>query len=612
MSKLGEHPHIVTRPRHRRGRRHPVRRQRVRRRRRPRRRPRGDCAGRRLEIDRAIAIAIDVCRALEHAHARGVVHRDLKPANVWLGDDGAARLGDFGLATTDRRSRAAVEGMLVGTVAYLPPEQALGRSGRRPLGPLLARRDVLRAAHRRAAVPRRRRRGDHRPAPERDAGGAVAPPARDLGRRSTTSSCACSRSRPTTGPRARPRRGARSRPRPPPRDEPRSRARRRQPARGAGRRRLRRPRPRARRSCAGCSRTRSAARAGCCCSRATPGSARPGPPSSSPPTPGFAGPACTGAAAMRPRASRRTGRGRRRSAATCSRPTRSACAGSSARAPPTSRGSCPSSAERLGDRGRRTSSRPSRRASASSTRSPAFLADASTARPTVIVLDDLHWADEPSLHLLSFVAAPPRRHRAAAGRHLPRRRARPPPPPRRRRSSDLAGVDGVRRVALRGLAPRAIADYIEQTAGVDRPPADLAQAIAEQTGGNPFFIGEVVRLMAAEGRLGESGRAPGGADPAGRAPGRRPPPRPALARPRTRSCGSPRSTGATSPLDVLEAVSERPADRGRGRRSREAVDSRLDRDESPATRATTPSRTRSCARPCRPRSRRRRGCGCTA
>ena len=86
-----------------------------------------DCAGRQLELERAIEIAVDVCRALEHAHARGIIHRDLKPANVWLGDDGAARLGDFGLAT-DRSSRAAVEGMLVGTVAYLPPEQALGRS----------------------------------------------------------------------------------------------------------------------------------------------------------------------------------------------------------------------------------------------------------------------------------------------------------------------------------------------------------------------------------------------------------------------------------------------------------------------------------------------------
>jgi hypothetical protein len=83
--------------------------------------------GQGLGAERAIAIAADVCLALEHAHSRGVIHRDIKPANVWIGADGSARLGDFGLASTDRRSREAIEGMLVGTVSYLPPEQALGR-----------------------------------------------------------------------------------------------------------------------------------------------------------------------------------------------------------------------------------------------------------------------------------------------------------------------------------------------------------------------------------------------------------------------------------------------------------------------------------------------------
>ena len=130
---------------------------------------------RRLPVERALAIAADVCRALEHAHARGIVHRDLKPANVWLAEDGAARLGDFGLAATGQRSQATMEGMLVGTVAYLPPEQALGRASDAradlySLGALLY--EMLTGQ---PPFPGRRRGGDHQPASQRRARAAFIP-----------------------------------------------------------------------------------------------------------------------------------------------------------------------------------------------------------------------------------------------------------------------------------------------------------------------------------------------------------------------------------------------------------------------------------------------------
>jgi class 3 adenylate cyclase/DNA polymerase III delta prime subunit len=85
-------------------------------------------AGGRLETREALRIADQMCRALEHAHGHGIVHRDIKPGNVWLRQDGSTGLGDFGLALFQERSRITQEGMMVGTVAYMPPEQALGRA----------------------------------------------------------------------------------------------------------------------------------------------------------------------------------------------------------------------------------------------------------------------------------------------------------------------------------------------------------------------------------------------------------------------------------------------------------------------------------------------------
>jgi hypothetical protein len=80
----------------------------------------------RLPIEQAVGIAKAVCRGLEFAHSKGIIHRDIKPGNIWLGADGTVKIGDFGLALAADLPRLTQPGMMVGTVTYMPPEQAMG------------------------------------------------------------------------------------------------------------------------------------------------------------------------------------------------------------------------------------------------------------------------------------------------------------------------------------------------------------------------------------------------------------------------------------------------------------------------------------------------------
>ncbi|MEZ6073340.1 MAG: serine/threonine-protein kinase [Pirellulales bacterium] len=85
-------------------------------------------ARRRLSIEHAVALVVQVAHAVDALHTAGIVHRDLKPSNIMLGRDDAPLLTDFGLAKVFDQQSETASNMIAGTPAYMSPEQASGRS----------------------------------------------------------------------------------------------------------------------------------------------------------------------------------------------------------------------------------------------------------------------------------------------------------------------------------------------------------------------------------------------------------------------------------------------------------------------------------------------------
>jgi serine/threonine protein kinase len=85
--------------------------------------------GRGIEPDRAAQLIAEVAEALEYAHSHGVIHRDLKPSNILIDRDGHPHIADFGLAKRETAdSTLTLDGEVMGTPAYMSPEQARGES----------------------------------------------------------------------------------------------------------------------------------------------------------------------------------------------------------------------------------------------------------------------------------------------------------------------------------------------------------------------------------------------------------------------------------------------------------------------------------------------------
>ena len=79
-----------------------------------------------LDVEQAVDIVTQACRGLDYAHRNGVVHRDVKPGNLLVSESGVVKLADFGIARATGQSSITQVGSVLGTAAYLSPEQASG------------------------------------------------------------------------------------------------------------------------------------------------------------------------------------------------------------------------------------------------------------------------------------------------------------------------------------------------------------------------------------------------------------------------------------------------------------------------------------------------------
>jgi serine/threonine protein kinase len=79
-----------------------------------------------LGLDETLSVVVQACHGLDYAHRQGVVHRDVKPGNLLRSPDGVVKLADFGIARATDQSSITQVGSVLGTAAYLAPEQAAG------------------------------------------------------------------------------------------------------------------------------------------------------------------------------------------------------------------------------------------------------------------------------------------------------------------------------------------------------------------------------------------------------------------------------------------------------------------------------------------------------